>query len=354
MARPPGQVAVPSIDPTDQKILVIYLFKAMGDALLLGPAIQALAAKGPRSITLLLPSGAARVWKLYDREALNVKLVTLPDSLYLPEGDSAWDEVQDEADAFEEKLRKKKFDLAIDLTLRDSVDSRRWLELAEQRLGFIRGDESAQTLDMFWAAPDERYQAERHWSRYLVQPMAPLAVTAPDYEVPLIQDDKAREKAEGLFGEAPKVLMIPGAASTEKRWGEDQFASLGRAVAQRGGSVVVSGTSEEGPLIRAVVKAIGASAKPFTSKSLPALLELVRAADVVVSNDTGPMHLAYLLNIKTLAIFTHMSPICWGPPVRSPRFVVLNAPRSTEETKDAQDIWARAALHHLETLLCAP
>jgi ADP-heptose:LPS heptosyltransferase len=78
-------------------------------------------------------------------------------------------------------------------------------------------------------------------------------------------------------------------------------------------------------------------------------LALIESADAVVTNDTGPMHFSFLLDVPTIAVFTYMSPICWGPPRKDPRFVVLNAP--SDSVQDPEGVWMRAVIHYLEALL---
>ena len=150
-------------------------------------------------------------------------------------------------------------------------------------------------------------------------------------------------------------MLVPGARSEEKRWSEDRFAEIGQwVVDQAGGSVVVCGAPSESKLVRSVVKATGKNAKGYALKDLGTLLALIDSADAVVSNDTGPMHFAFLSNVPTVAIFTHMSPLVWGPHRTDHRFVVLNPPEPVyggPMTVEAEGAWTRLAIHHLDGLL---
>ena len=120
-------------------------------------------------------------------------------------------------------------------------------------------------------------------------------------------------------------------------------------VGEAKGSVVISGAPSEAKLVKGLAQAIGGEAQVYTKKDLATLLALIRGADAVVTNDTGPMHLAFLAKTPTVAIFTWMSPLCWGPPVTDPRFVVLRIPDGAAH--DADGIYTRAALHYLDGLL---
>ncbi|MEO1339018.1 MAG: hypothetical protein AAFV29_25470, partial [Myxococcota bacterium] len=54
----------------------------------------------------------------------------------------------------------------------------------------------------------------------------------------------------------------------------------------------------------------------------------------------------------TIAIFTVMSAICWGPPRQDPSAVVLNAP--AEASTDVASAWTRTVHQHALRLLSTP
>jgi ADP-heptose:LPS heptosyltransferase len=336
----------PPVEIEGKSIVLVYLFPALGDAVLLAPAVKALVDRGAKTpIGVVLRKNGARIWKHVD---LPAKIIPYPDELILARNDPRWEERSASASALAKKLRR--YDVAVDLTLRDEVDARRFVtgSNAEAKLGFA--DASETDTGLTWATLDERVLTERHWSKSLVLPLRCLGVVQPAYDVPFVISDRARAAAAELFPSGPGVLLVPGAQSAEKRFAEGRFVEAGRFVTARGGSVVVAGAPSEGKLVRSVVKTIGARASGYTKKDLGTLLALIERADAVVTNDTGPMHFAFLLRRPTIAIFTVMSAVAWGPPVRDPRFVVLNV----AEGSAADGAWTRVILHHLEGLLaCA-
>lgn len=347
----------PSVELEGQKILVVYLFEAVGDAVLLGPVLKALlngGAKGP--IGVLVRANAARTLRLLN---LPLKLHVLPDILHMPapsdpESKKAWQdlEVRNEVAELTDALVAKKYTIAVDLTHRTSVDSRRWLEAcgAETRLGWVDRGTSHADAGLTWGTEDVRVMADRHWSKYMTLPLRCLGLRQPDYELEFTISDAAKAKAKALFGRGPKLLLVPGARDPNKRWDPESFERVGQWMCQEAeGSVVVVGAPAEAKLIRSLVKSIGDGAVAYTQKDLGTLVALVQAADVVVTNDTGPMHFAFLCKTPTVAIFTWMSPLCWGPPVTDPRFIVLRTP--DDAAPDAEGIYTRAAIHYLDGLL---
>lgn len=342
--------APPSLTLEGRRVLLVYLFPALGDAVLLAPIVRALLEHGARRpVGLLLRENGARIWRHVD---LPVKIHVLPDRLAThaePEDDAGAAEVL----KLHVGIRKSAYDIAVDLTARDDVDARRWLDRAEVsvRLGYLRPEEkSAESLT--WATPDERHQALEHWTQYLAAPLAPFELGPLPDHVDFTVPASAEAKAEALWGRSPRVLLIPGAQSPEKRFAARSFAAAGRLGIERGGSAVVAGAPGEKDLVTQVAAAVGPRARAYIGRGLGPLVHLVRSSDAVVTNDTGPMHLAFLSGRPTVAVFTSMSAPCWGPiDPGDPRFVTLSVPAGAADA--VVPVVERMMLERLHTLLNA-
>ena len=340
----------PSIEPRGIKVLVVYLFRGLGDAVLLVPAVKALVDVGAE-VEVLVQEKAARILKLVD---LRWQIHTLPGALDLGAEDPRWQE----ADVLEQeakmmrKLASRKYDVAIELTARADADGRRWVSAthASHRLGWVIEQESAEAAGLTFGTPDVRLQTDRHWSRFQMLPMRCFGVTEPKFDIPFDIPEEVLLRATGSYGTTPRMLLVPGAQQEERRWPLEHFARVGRWVTECGGSVVVCGAPHESDLVEEIVGLIGKDARLFAGEDLQTLLALIATSDVVVTNDTGPMHFAFLLRVPTVAIFTWMSPLVWGPPNKDPRFVVIRA-QHFDEAKDAGGLLAQTVIHHVEGLL---
>lgn len=116
-----------------------------------------------------------------------------------------------------------------------------------------------------------------------------------------------RLAAARLVPEAPHrplVLLQPGASDLRRRWPAEKFAAVGDALAAMGAQVLVNATHEEAPLAFAVTSAMQRSANNLAGKaSLAALCGLIERAALVVSNDTGPLHLALAIGRPAVGIY---------------------------------------------------
>lgn len=112
----------------------------------------------------------------------------------------------------------------------------------------------------------------------------------------------------------PFALLNPGAAWPNKRWPAERFGQLAAAIARRHNllSAVLWGPGEESLADMAVATSDGtAIATPKTS--VADLLALARAARLMISGDTGPMHLASAVGTAIVALFGPTHPGRNGP-----------------------------------------
>jgi lipopolysaccharide heptosyltransferase II len=128
----------------------------------------------------------------------------------------------------------------------------------------------------------------------------------------------------------PVIAVHPGAGWETKRWPVDKFAELlNRSARHWGSSTIILGSRGERPdaerleqLLRSAAGdtdvGIGPRATSVTNlagmTTLKQLSALLARVDLVVSNDSGPMHLAAGLGTPTLCIFTCTSAPRSGPP----------------------------------------
>jgi len=130
------------------------------------------------------------------------------------------------------------------------------------------------------------------------------------------------------------AALNPGARKEDHRWPPARFAALARGLPLR--SVVFWGPGEE-PLARAVVEASAGAAELAPATDLQELAAAFRAAALVVTNDTGPMHLAVACGAPVLALFVDREGLRFAHP--GPRFAAVVA-----EAGDAEVLAAAARL----------
>ena len=122
----------------------------------------------------------------------------------------------------------------------------------------------------------------------------------------------------------PIVGLVLATANPEKDWPADRLPGLTRALAERTGAhvVLVGGPS---PRERAAMELITASNTLVTNTlgdSVRRMMWVVDGVDVLVSPDTGPLHLAHALGTPVVGLFGHTNPYRVGPWRDSRDFVI--------------------------------
>lgn len=137
---------------------------------------------------------------------------------------------------------------------------------------------------------------------------------------------------------ARPVLMFPDSRREEKKWGG--FAQFSAMLVRELGRKVVWAGNAYIPCREAFPD--GTYLNLTGNTSLTSLPSLVQKADWVVSNDSGPMHLAAALGVKTLGIFGPTDPRLYGPyPLNAPTNFVIQAPVGDLRLLPAKEVFAR-------------
>ena len=108
-------------------------------------------------------------------------------------------------------------------------------------------------------------------------------------------------------GRGPLVLLNPGAQyGAAKCWLPESFAQLAdRLSDERGATVLLSGAPKERAIIEAIKRSLKRPAIDLSARgmTLGALKEITRRSDLMVTNDTGPRHIAAAFNVPVVTVF---------------------------------------------------
>lgn len=205
--------------------------------------------------------------------------------------------------------------------------------------GFRRDGPTLATHLVDPGSPDEYEVTQR------LRLLSPLGISAPP-EAPRLEVDWKAPAALGPWLEGlprPRIGLWPGARKLENRWKLSRFARLGRMLGDRfGGSrIVLWGPGEE--TLRDELRVLpGTAAAPPTD--LLDLAGLLRRLDLLVINDTGPMHLSVALGTPTVALFAATRASRFGHPAPHARNLSVGDPAEAEETELARVLAACSIL----------
>jgi heptosyltransferase-2 len=134
----------------------------------------------------------------------------------------------------------------------------------------------------------------------------------------------------GLDTARPVVVLCPGAEyGPAKRWPPQHFAQLGKIFAARGYAVWLAGSSKDAALGAEIAQRADNACRNLCGKtSLDEAIDLLSCAVLVISNDSGLMHVAAALGKPLLALYGSSSPAFTPPLSDTARIVRLELPCS--------------------------
>ena len=305
--------------PPTARILLIRTDR-IGDLVLSTPAIRAVRAAFPRGYVAAMVSPVTR--PLVEGHPALDEVITF-DKDHLHRGWlGTWQLAQ--------TLRARRFDLALILHTTNRVVLLTWLAGIPARVGYARR--------LGWLLthprPYEKRFGERHELDYTLDLVRAAGIPADDRTLEIASHPEGQGAVTAWLAQAgvaphnPLILLHPGASCPSKRWPAERFATVAdRLAAVRGARVAVIVGPGDDALATAVVRhartPLLLPPRPFTLAGLPWLL---RRAACLVSNDSGPVHVACAVGTPVVAIFGRwgpgLSPTRWGP--TGPRSVVLH------------------------------
>ncbi len=170
------------------------------------------------------------------------------------------------------------------------------------------------------------HEVERNLSLLTAMGIDPGRVTPELF--PTDEDRVAVDRFLGslISADAPLVAIAPGSIWATKRWPAAYYLSLAEKAAAAGFALVLIGGESDRALCDRICSEVGARCRNSAGLlTLRQSAELLRRADVLVSNDSAPLHLASAVNVSTVAIFGPTVP-AFGFYPYSDRSVVVQNP----------------------------
>jgi ADP-heptose:LPS heptosyltransferase len=302
-----------------QRVLVARL-DSLGDVLLAGPAVRAVAAGG--QVTMLVRTGLDEAAEL------------LPGVHDVIEYDAPWvlfDPPPVRSHAVAELLsavEARRFDAALVLTSyhQSPLPLALLLRMAEVPwIGAICEDYPGSLLDLRHRVPHDLPESERSLS------LASAAGFPADERGARLAVRGPLPDVAGHVGTEPYVVVHPGAAVPARRPTADHSQAIVAALVTAGDRVVVTGSVDEATLTGFVAN--GRVSDLGGQLSLRELAAVLAGADVVVAPNTGPAHLAAAVGTPVVSLFAPVVPAQQWAPYGVPRVVLGNQQAPCRDTR---------------------
>jgi lipopolysaccharide heptosyltransferase II len=273
----------------------------LGDAVMSVPAVRAIKAGRPDAqITIAAPSKIAPMWSLLPE--VN-EIMPLPNRSLLATVRSI--------------RRQPRFDVAILFpnSLRTALEI--WLSRIPRRVGY-GGHFRTWLLNQIICERETPVPIEHHANRYLRVARELGANVHDNWRDVHSRVSPASDgtKIVPTANARVKMALSPGAEyGPAKRWLPERFAEVAAAVsAKLSVQWILFGTPKDITVGETIAKALGGSCvNRIGQTTLEQLIDELRKCRLLLTNDTGTMHLASLLGVPTVAVFGSTDPRLTGP-----------------------------------------
>jgi len=148
----------------------------------------------------------------------------------------------------------------------------------------------------------------------------------PKFYIPMDSDAKMKIQREcvgrGIGDDDFCVIIHPGARVWFKRWPNEKLYRVVDWLKDRyQAKILVAGSHRDSDELNRFKQKFGEEIHVFSDPSLLELIALIHRCDLFIGNDSGPMHIAALLGIPTIALFGPSDPRIWGPLGNGPKKV---------------------------------
>ena len=276
----------------------------VGDTLLTYPSVQRLKTLFPQShIAVLVREGLVDLWKTFP----------FVDEIISLHG-SFWKDTR-----LCLSLRRREFDLAITFPRSFHSALQIYLSRVPMRIGY---QEEGRSVFLTHGIPRTEEVLRVHRIHYYGKLIEPLGQSGAPPSPRLFLREEDREWAEeglgelGLLDGRPLIGMNPGATyGLAKCWYPDRFGELGKRLFKKWkATVLLFGKEEERPIAKEVLGYLGKGGVDLTGKTrLLQLAAILERCQLLVTNDTGTMHVGAAVGTPVVALFGSTDPITTGP-----------------------------------------
>ncbi|MEK6684033.1 MAG: glycosyltransferase family 9 protein, partial [Nitrospirota bacterium] len=252
-----------------------------------------------------------------------------------------------------QEIRRKSFDVVLDLHNLLKTGIIAYASGAPIRVGFRKLREGNFIFMNRRVKPAARH---RHAVEKYLSLLEPLGIQEPQWVVrfPLVwnsQDEDWIERfwtqqgfGRGGLKQETVVAVNPGAHWPSKRWMPERYAQVAdRLVKEHGIRILILWGPGERPLAESIAQAMSEKSVIAPETTLKQLMALIKRCRLLITGDTGPLHMAAALEIPTVSLFGPSDPVRNGPSGPGHEIVCSPIPPATHwQKKEIGDHWMMA------------
>ncbi|MBT1702860.1 glycosyltransferase family 9 protein [Chryseosolibacter indicus] len=292
----------------DVKKIAVLRANALGDFVVTLPALHALRATYPYAEIVLLGKPWHQEFLVRGRTPIDRVIIVPVKKGIRNEEDRAED--TNDVKAFFERMRKEQFDIAISFQ-GYGISANPFLKQLGAKLTVGSWTKEAERVDRFI----QYYYYQPEVLRYLEIVKLIGAVThETEPRLSVLESDKNEiREIMSYLGGKPYVLINPVANDNRRMWPWENYIRLADSLRQDGIEVLFTGSEADRMIADTIINGMQHQAINACGVSIGGLAALASSASLMVSPDTGPLHVAQAVQCPTVGIYWAPNAINWAP-----------------------------------------
>lgn len=214
---------------------------------------------------------------------------------------------------FVHRIREKKFDLVLNYHLKVRTNFMLFHAGIPNRIGFKNNKFGFLLTEQY---PDPRTDGNRHEAEYCLDLLKYIGIETKEFHVHVSVNGESEKWVEEILKqhgitEREKLFAIhPGASCISKRWPPERFAEVADLISKKyNAKILLVGAGDNQLIAREVLLSMKQPVIDFTGKtSVGHLISLLKRCSLLISNDSGPVHLAVGVQTPVISIFGRNQP----------------------------------------------
>jgi lipopolysaccharide heptosyltransferase II len=221
------------------------------------------------------------------------------------------------------KLRRRYPDVYLLFTNSTRGDFEAWLTRCRQRFGLVKTGRRRPLLTHRYVMPTDFDESQHHqfelWENFLRH----FGLNAPIDRTPAPRKHAPQTNPPFPLPERITIGFIPGSENNpEKRWPLAHWRRLIETLLAEnpGATIELFGTANDQPITASIADGLASTRVHDLAgrTDLPSYVDKLRSCSLLISNDTGGMHLANALGVPLIALFGPTNPLRTGPVFSAP------------------------------------
>ena len=213
------------------------------------------------------------------------------------------------------QVRRKKFDLAIDPFHNNHELKPAFMTIlsgARYRIGFALAGR-----EVFFSMKAPLYDEKKSFAQLMMLILSELGITDDKSDEPLIfithDEETEAEKSISTLSGRRLVAIHPGAFYSSQRWPIDRFAEIAKDLSHHGFGVIFFAPAKEFPDFDKTVFKDSSHVLIISDIPMRRFIALLSLCEILICNNSGPLHIAGALKIKTVSMMGPTVPAVWWP-----------------------------------------